>query len=94
MYLGNEESPAILHSHVWGRGLPEKPYIGGVRLRGPAVGELFDLRGNGAADATVPGNNAKVAWKGDEPKKVRDTLKVSLQRKETPCLESLSRQAS
>ena len=42
--LGTPVEPLFLHGHVIGRGDPSHEYVAGVPLKGPAPGEIFNMR--------------------------------------------------
>ena len=43
--FGTHEEPTILHGHVIARGNIEDKYIANVPLRGPPLGDIFNMRG-------------------------------------------------
>jgi len=56
--LGNENEPSMLHAHLICRGDPRHAYITDVPLKGPIIGEIFNMRGNSLEE----GNNKKEKW--------------------------------
>lgn len=58
--------PSFLHGHVLGRGNPQASYIANVPLRGPAPGELFNMR------------EGKTKWSADEQVLVARRLRQSM----------------
>lgn len=76
--IGNDTEPSFLHAHIICRGDPEFDYVKGVTLKGPVVGELFDMRGT----SNNPGNKRKEKWAPDEMKLVatrfQDLVKMTL----------------
>ncbi len=75
--IGNSKEPSMLHGHVYGRGNPNGEYIEGVKLGGPAPGEIFDMRG---ATPNVPGNESKTKWNAGEMEKVTERLKAEIEK--------------
>lgn len=71
--LGKPEEPSILHSHVYGRGNPQKQYIDDVALDGPAPSIIFDMMGK---TPNIPGNEMKIPWESQTIKKVYKKLKI------------------
>jgi len=43
-YCGTIEEPSILHSHIICRGDPARAYISNIKLGGPKLGQLFNMR--------------------------------------------------
>lgn len=76
--LGNELEPSILHGHVIGRGDPQICYIADVPLRGPMVGQLFNLRGESSSQE---GNQTKEKWQPGEMERVASIFVKELIRK-------------
>lgn len=59
--IGRKE-PAMCHIHVFGRGIPDKEYINGIKLQCPKIGEEFNLKGNGDEKE----NMKKLPWSDDQ----------------------------
>lgn len=59
--IGRNE-PSFLHAHIIGRGDIDTHYVKGVPLRGPPLGELFNMR------------EGKTKWKDGEMEKVKTCL--------------------
>lgn len=80
VYIGTANEPSFLHGHVYGRGDPEKCYIEGVKLDGPAPGANFDMmaRTYTSVGALEPGNDKKVAWKEGEMAQVVAIIKEKI----------------
>jgi hypothetical protein len=80
--LGNDNEPSMLHLHIICRGNPDYEYITGVKLRGPIIGALFNMRGKSIPGLTTQewlsrsgngldiGNNTKKKWLDGEMKLV------------------------
>lgn len=75
--IGKAEEPSFLHTHIVGRGDPEFEYVAGVKLDGPVPGLNFDMMGE---TANQPGNDKKVAWKGEEMATVVHALKIEVEK--------------
>lgn len=60
--IGNAKEPNMLHGHIIARGNPKEAYIEKVKLNGPELNLMFNMRGNGIDD----GNNSKLKWNLDE----------------------------
>lgn len=58
--IGKNE-PAMMHVHIFGRGLIEKEYIFGIPLGGPEIGKEFNLVGQGDEKG-----QAKVPWSSEQ----------------------------
>lgn len=69
LLIGRKE-PAMMHIHILGRGDPNKAYISNIKLNTPAVGEEFNLKGEGKEEEHLK----KVPWTPEQ----RDSFKEAL----------------
>jgi hypothetical protein len=63
LYLGKQDEPSMLHTHIICRGDPEHAYIGNVKLRGPIPHESFDMR------------KGKTEWENGEMKQISEKIR-------------------
>lgn len=61
-YVGTEQEPSMLHSHIICRGNPNHNYIGNVKLQGPEPGQLFNMK------------EGKIPWKYLDILQIKENL--------------------
>jgi hypothetical protein len=70
--LVGKKEPSMLHLHILGRGDPKTEYIPGIPLDAPAIGEEFNLKGQGK----INDNTKKLPWSIDQLNIISSKLKT------------------